>query len=370
MFKRDTSNLELARLQFEAIKAHAGKKIFIDPYETDTSIRRLELPLPTLNKILSGKYFGEHSGFAMGKLYSFVGMESTGKTALSLYIAGTIIKNGGVVAWLDKENSFDPEYAKNVFGIDIYDTEHFILLKPDNAEEAFDALQSLVDNQAVDLAVVDSIPALGASASNENDANSNSMATLARRIAEHIPRIINKCNEAGTSIIYINQLRANISGGMAYGKKQTGGNTMLFAPHCTLFFRRKEEVEKGTGDMAEFIGQEILIKAEKNKLAFPKQYGLFMLYPGEGFSRETDILNLALNTGVCKKSGSWYSFGEERIGQGIDTVRGILKENHELTDKIWDKTKLALNPVFDITTGEIIEEESKSTKKGKKTLAA
>lgn len=294
----------------------------------------------SLNKILSNKWAGPGSGFAMGKLYNFYGPESIGKSALAAQIASEIIKHGGTVCWLDKEDSFDPEYFQSAFGIDWTDSKHFILVKPDTAEAAFDVIQSFVDNKAANLIVLDSVAALGAAIEMEQDASSNTMAAVARRIATHFQRITGKTGKYNISVIYINQLRVNLSGGMAYGEKSTGGNPMRFYPHVTLRFKRKELIMRGSGDNSVFIGTEVLIESEKNKTAWPHIKRTLIIYPGEGFSAEADLIALGEECGVITKNGTWYIFGDHRY-QGFDNFRYALKENaelfHELRNKVITK---------------------------------
>jgi len=354
VFEFDEKSLALAQKQLEAI--HKGQHIFMDIDEDHIEVPRLELSLPSLNKILSNHYAGERAGFALGKIYNFYGPESIGKSALALYIAGEFYKKGLSVHWIDKEHSFDPEYALDAFGLDAWNkSKRVTISKPDNAEQAFDTIQSLVDNEAVHLIVVDSIAALGTADQNAKTAEEKSMAETARKLSEHFPRIISKMGKANISIIYINQLRANISMGMAFGSKPTGGNAMRFYPHISLEFKKPKSGDLYKGD--EFIGQTVDITAAKNKTARPKLKANFVLFPGEGFSIESDILELAVKTGVIIKAGAWYKWEDgSPIAQGVDKVRHMLKDDAELTKSIWQKTSARLDQQIDENTGEIIEQ--------------
>ncbi len=355
----DPVEIQLAKAQVLAIKEHKGKSLFLSPSDknADPSVKRMEMPLLSLNKILSDKWGGEKSGFAMGRIYNFYGPESIGKSALAAQIGGEVLKRGGRLCWLDKEDSFDPHYFRDTFGIDWWKNKNLTLCKPDTAEAAFDTIQSFIDNNAADLIVLDSIAALGTASDMDGDASTNSMAAVARRLASHFQRITGKLGKSNISVIYINQLRANLSGGMAYGDKSTGGNPMKFYPHVTLRFRRKSLLIKGQGDTSEFIGTEVSIEGEKNKTSWPHIKRTVHLYPGEGFSKEADLLNLAEEVGTVQVGGSWYTFGENRY-QGFDKIRLALKEHPELFNTLRHATLQELERPVDIATGEILPAEA------------
>lgn len=356
MFNHSDTDMDLAIAQINAMKTHKGKNIFLIPGKTDPNVQRLELSVPSLNYILSSKYGGPGSGFPMGKIFNFWGPESIGKTASAGQICGDFYQAGANVHWIDKEHSFDGEYFYDAFGLDINDNKHFSVSQPDNAEEAFDIIVSMVDNKAADIIVLDSIPALGTVASNDKEASENSMATLSRKLAEHFPRIINKIGKAKISIIYINQVRSAMGAGIAYDK-YTGGNPMRFYPHVALKFKRKGFLTKGTGEDAEFIGTEVNISGDKNKTAPPKKWATLDLIPGVGFCPIRDKLKLALSVGTAKQSGAWFTIGEERF-QGYENTIAALNDSPSLVDSLWQATLKELHPQVDKTTGEIITEET------------
>jgi len=272
-----------------------------------------------------------------------------------MYIAGQFIKNGGSVHWIDKETSFDPEYA-SIYGIDANDKNSFGYSQPEYAEEAFDTIVSLVDNATYDLIVVDSVPALGSQAEYEKTAEENSMATLARRLAQHFPRIITKLPKQKVTIIYVNQLRANIQGAMSYGNKTTGGNAMQFYSHVKMELKKKENIMTGKSD-SEYVGKKIFIQATKNKTARPMLSGEFTLLP-EGFSKEIDILNLGIKSGALKAGGAWISSTDPSLefkAQGIENARKKLVAEPELFEKVKQVVVRALEPIVDTATGEILE---------------
>lgn len=365
-------NMNLAIAQVNAI--YGEEKIFINPDVDDPRWKRVELSIPSFNKILSNHYWGNRAGFALGAIYNFYGWESLGKSAAGLYIAGELYKQGLGVHWIDGEGSFDADYAKEAFGLNVYDkTGRCSLSNPINMEQALDTVVSLVNNEAVNLIVFDSIASFDGEEAIEKSAGEKSMAIPQRLLSQHFPKFISKARRSDIAIIYINQLRANIKQGMAYGSKATGGNAMKFFPHVSLSFKKPQNGEIYKGD--DYVGTEIEITGEKNKTSRPKLFSSLMLYPGEGFSREADIINLAVKAGVIKKSGTWFSFNGENIGQGIDNVRSLMMQNPELTAKVWDATKVilepAIAPVIDIKTGEIISEAPSTTEaEEKKVLGA
>ena len=338
-------------LAMAAVKGlHADARLFYD--ETyDPAIQRFELSLPSMNYLLSGKYSGEGSGFAIGKLYNFFGMQSVGKSAMSLQIQGDILKAGGKCLWEDIERSFDPDYTKRTFGIDV-NNPNFIVSIPDTAEEVFDICENWARMQAASCAVLDSVTAMSPKA--ENDAKSGKVFVggLARAINPHFTKIVKLANDNLMSIIYINQLRDNLIniGGMlkSIGKKFSGGNAMLFYPHVSLEFKKDEDFYINKEEKTGFIGSNIKITAYKNKIApmQNKSIYLLMLSDGRGFSREMDIFNLATDNGVIRKSGSHYYLGERKIANGFKAVFETLQHDSALVDEIWDLTKPLLdNPI-------------------------
>jgi recombination protein RecA len=354
LFKKDPKNMELTMAEMKS--KYQNPELFRDPSKHNMTVQRFELDVPSWNYILSGRYFGPGSGAPIGKIYNVFGPSSIGKSAFALYLAGKMYQAGGTVHWIDKETSFDADYAKRAFGLDALAGDGRVSVSvPDNAEEAFNILVSIVENDAADLIVVDSVPALGTLAQNEKDAEKASMAELARKLSEHFPKIISKIYKNNITILYINQLRANISGGMAYGNKATGGNAMTFYSDIGLEFKRTQGYEIWSADKKDYLGHETIIEADKNKTAWPHLKAKMLFYPGEGFSRVMDIANLAIDTGVIKKSSAWLSFGEAKF-QGMENMRMALKEDPELLNKIWEATKPLLHPVVNTNTGEILNE--------------
>lgn len=352
IFKYPEGSLELSRAQVEAI--HPDAKLYYDN-EEGADIQRFELSLPSVNYILSGRYAGPRSGFALGKLYNFYGFQSTGKSAMAMQITGDIIKQGGRGAWTDVERSWDNDYTKEAYGLDEKEPDKFILFKPDYGEQAFDIIHTYASNGSISINTCDSVSALGTQRTNEANALKNDVAHLSLRLSQHLPRVIKSASDNFCSIVYINQMRDKLVtvGGMmmAAGKKFTGGNAMLFYPHVAIEFSKVKDIYTANED---FVGVEVELDVTKNKVGKPHLKTTLLLIPGEGFSREADILRLAVQEKVCEKKGNWFFYGEQGIGNGVNMARLKLKEKPEFLEEIWNKTKLAMYPVIDISTGEIL----------------
>lgn len=354
------NNIEIAMAEIGAI--HKNKKLFIEPNYDDPSVPRVELSLPSLNKILSNKYYGPRAGFAMGKIYNFWGEESIGKTALALQICGEIIKQRRPVLWIDKEGSFDADYALEVYGLDLNDPL-FVVERPSNAEEVFDTIKSFLRNNALQngVYVVDSVTAMSAEKQVDDNADKNSMAVMARKLSDHFSQVVSYLPQNNTSGIYINQIRFT-SKGPFWVPDYTGGKSMHFYPHIALKFKKEKEITAGD----EFLGLEISILGDKNKTSKPKIKRDFVLYPGHGFSREADIINLGIQTGDIENKGSWFAIGKNEEDelylkmQGVDKLRFYLQENQDFTNKLWDRIGPNLEPNVDMSTGEILEETTEA----------
>lgn len=358
----DPTALQTSVAQLGSI--YKGSKIIYGVDDIDEFMPRLQLDIPTLNYVLSGRYFGPKAGLPLGKVVNVSGDFSSGKTSLCLYLAGQAIKSGGSVHWIDKETTFDPDYAK-LYGIDADDQSSFGISYPEFAEQAFDTMITLIDNAAYNIIVLDSVPSLAGEQAYEKNSNENSMAILARRLAEFFPRIMTKLVKNNVTLLFINQERANIQGGMAYGKKSTGGNAMMFYPHIHLQLKKGDDITKGTGFMAEYVGRNVYVKATKNKTARPLLSTELSIFPECGISREADYLNLAMTTGIIKKAGSWIKSVHPDIQfnvQGIENARLELINN----PSIMDDMAVILNDILapqeipmenvDINTGEILSE--------------
>lgn len=333
--------LDLVKAQLKEL--WPDKKLISDDTD-DLSVKRIELRLPSFNKVLSNRWCGPNSGLPVGKMIHIYGMESSGKSAFAFECASTMQELQQCVLWNDMEATFDSTYAFEAFGLLSEGNPLFVLAKPDFAEQAFDVTELFLKTGQIKLAVLDSVAALGTKKIFESTSEDISVAALARVISTHMIRATKLLDN--TTIIYINQLRDNIinMGGMvkAMGKKYSGGNALHFYPHIALKFTKEED--KFSPDKSEYYGREITIESEKNKTAKPFIKVNLLMIPGEGFSREIDILNLAVKSGVVSKKGNWYYYGEQSVGNGQNQARLKLKEKPEFLEAIWDRTKVILEP--------------------------
>ncbi len=265
-------------------------------------------------------------GFPRGRVIEIYGPESSGKTTLTLSVIHQAQKLGGVAAFIDAEHAFDASYAQKV-GVKL---EDLLISQPDTGEQALEIAETLVRSNAVDLIVVDSVAALTPRAEIEGDMGDSHMGLQARLMSQALRKLTAAINRSKTTVIFINQIRMKI--GVMFGNPETttGGNALKFYSSVRVDLRRVEAIKKGE----EFIGNRIRAKIVKNKVAAPFRTAEFEIYFDEGISKASDILDLGVNYDIIQKSGSWFSYGEEKIGQGKDAVRKYLMDNPKLLDKL------------------------------------
>jgi len=266
-------------------------------------------------------------GFPHGRVIEIFGPEASGKTTIALQTIAQSQKSGGICAFIDAEHALDPIYARKL-GIN---TEDLLISQPDYGEQALDIVEMLVRSNALDLIVVDSVAALVPKAELDGDMGDVHMGLQARLMSQALRKLAPIVNKSRTVLVFINQVRQNINA-MAFGNKETttGGNALKFYATLRLEVRRVETLKKD--DVS--IGNRVAIKIVKNKMAPPfKRVQVDLLY-NEGISRELDLLDAALEFGVVKQSGSWFSMGSEKIAQGRDQVHQSLKTNQEFFKKV------------------------------------
>ncbi|HSA31042.1 MAG TPA: recombinase RecA [Candidatus Omnitrophota bacterium] len=265
-------------------------------------------------------------GFPRGRVIEIYGPESSGKTTLTLSVIHQSQRLGGVAAFIDAEHAFDASYAQKV-GVKL---EDLLISQPDTGEQALEIAETLVRSNAVDLIVVDSVAALTPRAEIEGDMGDSHMGLQARLMSQALRKLTAAINRSKTTVIFINQIRMKI--GVMFGNPETttGGNALKFYSSVRVDLRRVEAIKKGE----EFIGNRIRAKIVKNKVAAPFRTAEFEIYFDEGISKASDILDLGVNYDIIQKSGSWFSYGEEKIGQGKDAVRKYLMDNPKLLDKL------------------------------------
>ncbi|OPX39051.1 MAG: recombinase RecA [Desulfobacteraceae bacterium 4484_190.2] len=265
-------------------------------------------------------------GVPRGRVLEVFGPESSGKTTLALHIAAEAQKKGGMVAFVDAEHALDVGYAKKL-GVDV---DSLLVSQPDTGEQALDIVEILVRSGGIDVLIVDSVAALVPRAEIEGDMGDSHMGLQARLMSQALRKLTGAISKSKTCVIFINQIRMKI--GVMFGNPETttGGNALKFYATQRLDIRRIGAIKEGD----QIVGNRTRVKVVKNKIAPPFKEAEFDLIYGHGISKESDILDLGVSLGVVEKNGSWFSFGEERIGQGRQNVRRFLAENTDIRDKI------------------------------------
>lgn len=275
-------------------------------------------------------------GLPRGRVVEIYGPESSGKTTLSLQVLAEAQKMGGTAAFVDAEHALDPVYAEKL-GVDV---DELLVSQPDTGEQALEITDMLVRSGAVDVVVVDSVAALTPKAEIEGDMGDSHMGLQARLMSQALRKLTGNIKRSNTLVIFINQIRMKI--GVMFGNPETttGGNALKFYASVRLDIRRIGAIKRGD----EVVGNETRVKVVKNKVAPPFKQTEFDILYGEGVSREGEIIDMGVKQGIVDKSGAWYSYGKERIGQGKDNVRNFLKDNPELANEIDAKIRAVLLP--------------------------
>ena len=265
-------------------------------------------------------------GLPRGRVIEIYGPESSGKTTVALHVVAEAQKMGGEAAFIDAEHALDPVYAKKL-GVDI---DNLIVAQPDTGEQALDIAEALVRSGALDVIVVDSVAALVPKAEIDGEMGDSHVGLLARLMSQALRKLTAVISKSGTVVIFINQLREKV--GVMYGNPETtpGGRALKFFSSVRLDVRRGEVIKNGT----ELIGNKTKVKVVKNKVAPPFKTAEFDILYGEGISKEGNILDSAVENNIIKKSGAWFSYNGEKIGQGRDNVRKYMVENKEFTAEI------------------------------------
>ena len=265
-------------------------------------------------------------GLPRGRVIEIYGPESSGKTTVALHVVAEAQKMGGEAAFIDAEHALDPVYAKKL-GVDI---DNLIVAQPDTGEQALDIAEALVRSGALDVIVVDSVAALVPKAEIDGEMGDSHVGLLARLMSQALRKLTAVISKSGTVVIFINQLREKV--GIMYGNPETtpGGRALKFFSSVRLDVRRGEVIKNGT----ELIGNKTKVKVVKNKVAPPFKTAEFDILYGEGISKEGNILDFAVENNIIKKSGAWFSYNGEKIGQGRDNVRKYMVENKEFTAEI------------------------------------
>ena len=265
-------------------------------------------------------------GYPKGRIIEVFGPESSGKTTFALHAIAEAQKKGGYAAFIDAEHALDPTYAK-ALGVD---TDNLILSQPDNGEQALEIVEALVRSNVIDIIVIDSVAALVPKAEIEGDMGDSHVGLQARLMSQAMRKLAGIINKSKTVAIFINQIREKV--GVLFGSPETtsGGRALKFYSTIRLDIRRVDQIKQGT----EAIGNLTRIKVVKNKVAPPFKIAEVDLIYGKGISYEGEVLDLATNLDIVEKSGSWFSYNGERLGQGRETVKELLRQNPELAKEI------------------------------------
>jgi recombination protein RecA len=283
-------------------------------------------------------------GLPRGRVVEIYGPESSGKTTLTLQVIAEAQKLGGTAAFVDAEHALDPAYAAKL-GVDV---DELLVSQPDTGEQALEITDMLVRSGSIDVVVVDSVAALTPKAEIEGDMGDSHMGLQARLMSQALRKLTGNIKRSNTMVIFINQIRMKI--GVMFGSPETttGGNALKFYASVRLDIRRIGAIKKGE----EIVGNETRVKVVKNKVSPPFKKAEFQILYGEGISREAELIDLGVQHGFVEKSGAWYSYGEDRIGQGKEKVREFLKENPEMANEIEAKLRAKL-----LDTGVVAEAE-------------
>lgn len=301
-------------------------------------------------------------GYPKGRIVEIYGPESSGKTTFALHAIAEVQKQGGRAAFIDAEHALDPVYAKNL-GVDI---EELLLSQPDTGEQALEICEALVRSEAIDIVVIDSVAALVPQAEIEGEMGDSHVGLQARLMSQALRKLSGTLNKTKTTAIFINQLREKV--GVLFGNPETtpGGRALKFYSSIRLEVRRAEQIKQSDS----VIGSRTNVKVVKNKVAPPFKTACVDIMYGEGVSKEGEIVDLATEINVLDKSGAWYSYNGDKVGQGKENVKALLRENTELRDELEYKIREHYNilngmkkpkvskkkePKIDPVTGEVLE---------------
>ena len=279
-------------------------------------------------------------GYPKGRIVEIYGPESSGKTTLTLHAIAEAQKAGGIAAFIDAEHAFDRFYAEKL-GVDI---DNLIISQPDHGEQALEIADNLIRSGAIDIVIIDSVAALTPKSEIEGEMGDSKMGLHARLMSQALRKLTASISKTKCTVVFINQLREKI--GVMFGNPETttGGNALKFYASVRLDIRRSTQIKDTGGEVS---GNKTRVKVVKNKVAPPFKATEFDIMYGEGISRIGEILDLGVEYDIIKKSGSWFSYGDTKLGQGRDAVKTLLKDNPELLEELEEKIREAINALKD-----------------------
>ena len=305
-------------------------------YGKGTVMRMSDSPIQDVEAIPSGSLGLDIAlgvgGYPRGRVIEIYGPESSGKTTLTLHAIAEAQKAGGIAAFIDAEHAFDRFYAQKL-GIDV---DNLIMSQPDNGEQALEIADNLIRSGAIDIVVIDSVAALTPKSEIEGEMGDSKMGLHARLMSQALRKLTASISKTNCTVIFINQLREKI--GVMFGNPETttGGNALKFYASVRLDIRRSTQIKETDGNVT---GNKTKVKVVKNKVAPPFKTAEFDIMYGEGISKVGEILDIAVEHEIIKKSGSWFSYQDTKLGQGRDAVKAIIKDNPELQDELELKIK-------------------------------
>ena len=288
-------------------------------------------------------------GYPKGRVIEIYGPESSGKTTVALHAIASVQKEGGTAAFIDAEHALDPSYAKNL-GVD---TDNLLLSQPDTGEQGLEIADALVSSGAIDILVIDSVAALVPRAEIDGEMGDTHVALQARLMSQAMRKLSGTISKTGTIAIFINQIREKV--GVMFGNPETtpGGRALKFYSSVRLEVRRAESIKDGS----DMIGNRTRIKVVKNKVAPPFKEAMVDIMYGEGISQIGELVDMGAEKDIIRKAGSWYSYGEERIGQGRENAKKFLTDNPEIREEVEKRVRAAYG------IGEVVETEDKDEEK-------
>lgn len=294
-------------------------------------------------------------GLPKGRIIEIYGPESSGKTTVTLHMVAEVQKRGGIAGFIDAEHALDPVYARNI-GVDV---DNLYISQPDNGEQALEITETMVRSGAIDIVIVDSVAALVPKAEIDGDMGDSHVGLQARLMSQALRKLTGVISKSNCTVVFINQLREKV--GIMFGNPETttGGRALKFYSSVRLDVRRIEAIKQG----GEVIGNRTRVKVVKNKIAPPFKEAEFDIMFGEGISSVGDILDLAAENGIINKSGAWYAYDGNKIGQGRENAKQYLKDNPEICNEVERKVR----ELFNLDVSESGEKEAKEKTSGEKT---